>query len=372
MSIRKIVVATGIYPPDIGGPAVYAKMLEDGLRGSQIEAVVVSFSRFLHLPRGARHLRFMGKILACGREADMFLALDPVSVGLPTLLAARVSRRPFALRVGGDYAWEQAVERFGVEEDLDAFQTSTYGWRVELLRRLERAVARRAVRVIVPDRYLQGLLRGWGVPPERIAIVPNAVDAFGIPATRAEARRELGIDGRLVVSAGRLLRLKGFEALVDTIGGLRSEFPDLRLAVIGSGPRLARLEDQVRRSRLEGTVLLLGRLPQARTRVYLKAADVFVLNSAGEGQAHALLEAMTFGTPVIATRVGGTRDLIEHGRTGWLIPYRDPPALAEAIRRFLGDPELAGRLAESATQAVVGFDVSRTVRDTVTALQAAL
>ena len=369
MTTRRVLVATGIYPPDVGGPARTVRLLEDGLPRLGIEVVVVSFSRLLPLPWGLRHVRFFANLLASARHAQVLLALDPVSVGLPTFLAARLLRRPFVLRVGGDYAWEQAVERFGIEDDLDSFQDSNHGWRVEWLRRTERFVARRAARVIVPDRFLRDLLRRWGVAGDRITVVPNAVQQADLPPTRAEARAELRVEGRLIASAGRLLRLKGFEGLIAVVESLKGEFPDLRLAVIGSGPRHSSLADQIQRSRLEDTVMLLGALPHERTLLYLKAADLFVLNSAGEGQAHALLEAMALGTPVVATRAGGTRDVIDHGRTGLLVHPREPSDLREAIRGLLRDPERANLLARAAAHAAADFTVSRTVDETVAVLR---
>jgi glycosyltransferase involved in cell wall biosynthesis len=315
-----------------------------------------------------RHLTFLKHILARAGNADILMALDPVTVGLPALLACDLLRLPFVLRIGGDYAWEQGVQRFGVKEDLQEFLVSSYGWRVELLKRIEGWVARRAIKVIVPSHFMQTVIEQWGVRTDRIAVIGNAFDesdAAGLPASREEARARLHIEGRLVVSMGRLLRLKGFEKLIEAVSSLRPEFPDLRLAILGSGPQSAELRSRLRQARLEGIVQLVGALPHPNALLYLKAADLFVLNSATEGMAHAIVEAMALGTPVIATRAGGNPELVDHGRSGWLVTHDDGPALEEVIRELLRDPARAASLAEVASQSLGRFDIAPMVRQTV-------
>ena len=369
MKVRRVLVTAGIFPPDIGGPATYAQTLLASRPLEGIELTLLNFSSLLRIPRGLRHLWFLVQVLIHGRKADVFLALDPVSVGLPTLFAAWILGRPFVLRIGGDYAWEQSVERLGVEDDLNRFLDSRYGWRVELLKGIERMVARRAARVIVTDRYMQGVLEKWKVRPDKVVIITNAFDVSGIRVTRDEARRMLHLRGPLVVSMGRLLRWKGFAKLIDVVASLRSDFPDVSLAIVGSGPQAGDLANSVKEADLDQTVLLPGGLPHDRALLYLKAADVFVLNSAGEGMSHSILEAMALGTPVVATRAGGNPDLIEHGKSGWLVAPHDEADLRSAIRELLKDPERAALLASGASQSLGRFDKGRMVRETISVLR---
>jgi glycosyltransferase involved in cell wall biosynthesis len=371
MTAGKVVIATGIYPPEIGGPATCARMLVQDLPDHGLHPELATFRPFLGLPQGVRHLFYLRRLLVAARDADLLLALDPVSVGLPALLAARLLRRPLALRVGGDYAWEQGVQRFGVGEDLDAFLGKRYGWRIELLRGIERRVAHAAALVIVPSSYLAKVLRRWGVVGSRIRIIPNAAPAEAALVSRAEARQGLGIHGRWVVSAGRLLRLKGFDGLIDAASDLRPSFPDLRLAIVGSGPEGAALEARVLEAGLQDVVRLTGRLPHAETLQWIQAADVFVLNSAAEGLPHVVLEAMAAGTPVIATRVGGLPEIIEEGVTGSLVLPGDRLELRHAIRHALEHPEQLAAMAARARDVRHRFTRREMVRRTAEALRAA-
>jgi glycosyltransferase involved in cell wall biosynthesis len=371
MILRRVLIATGIYPPDIGGPATYAKALVEGLPHQGVEPSLLVFSPLLRYPRGLRHVLFLRQILTSGRGADVLMALDAVSVGLPALAAAWVLRKPLVLRLGGDFAWEQAVERFGVDQDLDGFLASRHGGRVRLLERAERFTARRAARVIVPDRTMRRVAEEWGVPGERIVEVGNVVDLPELPASREAARSALGVEGRLIVSMGRLLRLKGFDGLIEAVGALRPDFPDLRLAIVGSGPQHRWLAEQVREAGLGEAVMLLGSLPREKALSYVRAADLFALNSASEGESHSILEAMAVGTPVIATRAGGNVHLIEHGRNGWLVSPRDRAELVEAIGVLLRDPARASRLAQAARLPAERFDTSRMVRSTMAVLRSA-
>ena len=96
-----------------------------------------------------------------------------MSTGLPALAASRLLRKPFALKVAGDYAWEQAAGRFGAGELLDRFLEKRHGFTIEFLKRIERRVARSAKVVIVPSRYLKKIVMRWGVSEERIYTVYN-------------------------------------------------------------------------------------------------------------------------------------------------------------------------------------------------------
>ena len=102
MTPKKILIATGIYPPDMGGPATYSKLLADELPKRGIEVRVLTFGAVRHLPKVIRHLAYFFKTLSQGREVDIIYAQDPVSVGLPALWAARLLGKRFLLRLGGD------------------------------------------------------------------------------------------------------------------------------------------------------------------------------------------------------------------------------------------------------------------------------
>ena len=192
-----------------------------------------------------------------------------------------------------------------------------------------------------------------GVERGKISTIPNGVD---LDRFRASGPRP----GGPLVMVGRLSREKGVENLIAAFGIASREAPGLRLLVAGGGPRAAELQGLVARLGLAGSIRLLGEVRDVR-RV-LRRGSVFVLPSLTEGISLTLLEAMATGLPVVATRVGGTPEVVLDGVTGLLVPPGSPEALAAAIIRLHGDPELGGQMGLAGLERVRGdFDVTRMV-----------
>lgn len=371
MAKTVICVATPLYAPDIGGPATHVALLEYSLPRDQYELRIVKFSDVRYLPKIVRHIVYMARVIRAAKTARFVYALDPISVGFPALLAARALQKPFVLRVGGDYAWEQGVQRFGVNETLDEFVTHPQpSFPVRLLQRLQSYVARRAHTVVAPSEYLAGIITTWGVPVSRIKVIYSQPEFAGSMLSRSDARKKLNIreDEELVVSAGRLVPWKGFEGVVDAVSRIRADRP-VRLVIAGDGPARGELEAHVQFNRAEGFVTLLGQIPQQELTTWLAAADMTVLNTKYEGLSHLLLEAFVTRTPVITTPVGGNTELIEDEKTGLLVPYNDVDALAASITRLLLDRRFAAQLAEGAAASLERFSKDKALEQLDTLFQ---
>lgn len=319
----KLVVATPLYPPEIGGPATYAALLERELPARGIEVRLVMYREVRHLPRILRHVAYAWRVYRAQKSADAALALDPVSTGLPTLIATRLARKKFLLKVVGDYAWEQGRARYGVAEDLDTFITMRSApLPVRVLRWVERFVARRATRVIVPSEYLKTIVRAWGVPEKRIEVIYNAVSVETLGSVPAQV---IALPRPLYVTAGRLVPWKHVDGVIDAMASLG----DGSLVVVGDGPDRTTLEAHGV-AKLGTRVCFTGALAHEDLLAVIKNADAFVLNSSYEGLSHVLVEAVLLGTPVVATRAGGNAEVIVPG-TGVLVPVGDTAALAAAL-----------------------------------------
>lgn len=366
----RVLIATGLFPPDIGGPATYSAMLLEELPKRGISVTIAAFGRVRHLPKIIRHLVYFFHLLIAGRSADMIYAQDPVSVGLPALLASRILGKPLVLRVPGDYAWEQGMQRFGVSGTLDEFSKSgSKSWRVRILRKIESFVARHARKIIVPSEYLRGIVKEWGVQPAKIKVVYNAHAAPKSIEDKNVLRERLSLSGTILVSIGRLVPWKGFAALIELVPALERFYPDVHLLIIGEGPDRSLLDKKIRAAHLEGKVSLLGRLPQAVALNYVRAADLFVLNTSYEGFSHQLVEVMSMETPIVTTEVGGNPELITHRENGLLVPYDDRIALLEAIKEVLKDEKLAKRLSTHALDGLKAFNQDELVDKLVSELQ---
>jgi glycosyltransferase involved in cell wall biosynthesis len=151
-------------------------------------------------------------------------------------------------------------------------------------------------------------------------------------------------------TACRLVPLKGLSYLLLAVAELRPEFPNLRLEIAGRGPLQGELEREANRLGLTGHVGFLGW--QREIGPVLRSWDIFVMPSLDEGLPMAVLNAMAEGLPVVATSVGGLPELVEDGRTGYLVPPRDSLALARRLRRLLLEPERRSALGAAGRERV--------------------
>lgn len=353
----RLVIATPLYPPEIGGPATYAKLLKEGLPAKGIEVELVKFSDVRHLPKLIRHYAYYRRVLRAAQSADIVLALDPVSVGLPAMKAAQKLQKPFVVKIVGDYAWEQGQQRFGITATLDEFVvTKKAPFRVSVLRRIQARVARSATRVIVPSEYLKNIVTAWGVPREHVHVIYNAVpprDLGTVPEAVASLPRPL------VVSAGRLVPWKHVGGVIDAVAGIFGA----SLVVVGDGPERTALARHAG-EKLPGRAVLTGSLSHKDTLAVMKSADVFVLNSSYEGLSHLLIEALSLGVPTIATNVGGNPEVITDKEDGFLVSPEDPRVLANALARALGDEELRARLSARAQESAKRFSTEAMLAQT--------
>lgn len=362
----RLVLATPLYPPEPGGPATYAKLLGEKLpvRGTVVE--IVKFSDVSFYPKLVRHFAYFWRVFRAALGADAVYALDPVSTGLPACLAAMLARKPLYVRIAGDYAWEQGTQRFGVTDMLDEFVTKdSYGMAVKLLKNVQTYVARKAKRVVVPSDYLKRMVAAWGIPEENIVVVYNAAPKFG---EGAELPRPKDAPSSYIVTLCRLVPWKGVAALIRVLEELRAKGENVSLVVIGSGPEEQRLKRMAVHLKLKEYVVFTGALPSAAAHAYVKHADAFILNTRYEGFSHVLLEAFALGTSVITTNVGGNAELVEHEKTGLIVPFDDVTALTDAVTRVRSDAALRDRLTTNARVKVGEFSRDRVADETVAAL----
>ena len=334
----RLCIATPLYPPESGGPATYAKTLEDGLPGLGWEVSLVKFGEVRLLPKGIRHIAYFLRILKAGKGADAILALDPVSTGFPAALAAGVLGVPFFVKIVGDFAWEQGTQRAGITMPLDQFvRTGRVPVLVGFMRAVQEFVARRARMIIVPSAYLKGIVMAWGIDAGKVQVIYNALSL-------QEEIPEQDLPPHTIVSVGRLVPWKGMRGLIDAMEVVRKEVPDASLVIIGDGPERAALE-----AHASNTVRFTGAMPHAAALGYMKASAAFVLNSTYEGLSHVLIEALLLGKPIVATDAGGNPELITHEKNGLLVPVGDTEALARAIVRTLQDVSFAARFPDDAS-----------------------
>jgi glycosyltransferase involved in cell wall biosynthesis len=263
------------------------------------------------------------------------------------VLAGRIVRRPILLRVA-------------TENDVREFAEGRH-WKYRLFFWLLRG----ATVVIAPSAAIKKELLRAGFSDERIVCLANAVDVNRFrPATateKAEAKKALGLpeDAGVIGTVARLVQRKGIDVLLRALVRVRHHHR-VHLLVVGDGPLGEELQALAHELRVESFVSWLSF--QADPIKWLRAMDVFALPSRLEGSPNAILEAMAMGLPIVSTTIGGVIDLLEEGRTGFLIPPDDPDALAVALDRLLGNESLRADLGcRARSRAVELFSLSGSI-----------
>lgn len=221
--------------------------------------------------------------------------------------------------------------------------------------------------IVVVSEPLRRELRDLGVPSSRILVNPNGVDpeVFRPDVDAAALRASLGLAGRRVVGfIGTFGPWHGTELLVEAYARCRDRHPEwrdtTRLLLIGDGARRPATEALVDRLALRGECVFTGLVPQSEGPRYLACCDVLVAptlpNADGSeffGSPTKVFEYLAMGRPVVASRLGQIAEVIEHGRTGWLVAPGDAGALADGIERVAGSAALAAALGSEAREAVL-------------------
>jgi glycosyltransferase involved in cell wall biosynthesis len=354
----RVVVVSGIWPPDPGGPASHAPALSDFLaeRGHHVEVVTTADSEpaarsypvwWAERRSPFRHLRAAALVRGAARDSDVVYATSMIRRAAAGASAARTS---LVVKLVSDEAFERATRSGRYTGTLDEFQ-STGGLRTGLLRSTRTAALKRARHVFCPSAYLRDVALRWGLDPERVSVVPNPAPRPPSLPPRDELRRELELDGNVLVFAGRLGPQKSVGLLLTAL----AEADDVSLVVAGDGPQRGALERRVVELGLNGRVRFFGSVSRETVLRLFRAGDASVLPSAWENFPHTVVEALAVGCPVIATAVGGVPEVVRDGVNGLLVAPNDASALGEAMRRFFADPGLRERLSAAAPGSVVGY-----------------
>jgi sugar transferase (PEP-CTERM/EpsH1 system associated) len=299
-----------------------------------------------------RSRNFSGRIYVAGRSTGGFQFL------LPRLTAVMREFRPHIVhsRNWGAIEAAPAARLCCVPVTIH----SEHGYEVDMLqglptrRRLFRRLAYAAANVVftVSEELRAYHSKQAWLPSDRFRILPNGVDTLRFaarPAVGQETRRRLGLPtDRLVLgSVGRVTAIKDHAAMLKAAELLAERGLPIHVLLVGSGPELGKLKEYAADARLLAhRVTFAGECPDIPE--ILNAMDIFVLPSLREGLSNTLLEAMASGLPIVATRVGGNPELIEHERSGWLFEPRDVARLAQILEAAIRDENLRQQFGEAA------------------------
>lgn len=342
----KILITTGIYPPDIGGPARMIEQLAADLCRQEMEVSVLAFGRDIgqrtpfRVEKAISKLDFAIRLNRLAQNADLIYAFDLYTAGFLSWLIGKVLRRKkLIVRFAGDSAWESAVNGNKTADDIVTFQNRYYGVKIFLIKMARRLIMTGADKVVAVSNFMKDLAVKIGVPQDKITVIYNSVDFIDFKNFNLETkelRQKFGLsENKVIVTAGRLVPWKGIDGLIYAFPRLVKELPMVKLLVVGDGADKDRLKQIAREKNIEDGVVFAGQVSLDEIFAYYNLADVFVLNSQYEGLSHALLEVLRLGKPIVASNCGGNPEVIENEKNGLLVEYNNIEQISAAIKRML-------------------------------------
>jgi len=346
----KLLIASGIYPPDIGGPATYSQLIAREFTKREIDVSVICYSdkkhkdeekfkivRILRKNKLFRYLSYFWNLIKLARNCDVIYAQGPLSAGLPAMWASRILKKRFILKIVGDYAWEQGVNQFGIKDLIEEFQNKKYNSKIERIRRIQKRICKSADKIIVPSEFLKKIVIGWGVDENKIKVIYNAF--MGVENIKSEE-----LSGDIIISAGRPEPWKGYDVLNKIMPDLSRENSNFRLVVA-------------------------TKMPHSELMAHFKASKMFVLNSGYEGFSHIILEAMACGLPVITTNVCGNPEIIQDSYNGLLVEYNNKEQIKNAILKIWKDKDLREKLIQNGYKTLEKFTLDKMINKTLETLK---
>jgi glycosyltransferase involved in cell wall biosynthesis len=362
----RVAILSGIFPPDVGGPATSVPKLAASLLSSGLEVVVITLGNevgerpndpcpVVRIPRRLNPARRVAAVVRSVAHAHP----DVVLANGLHIESACIPRVPVVQKIVGDWAWERARNVQATSLGLEEFQAAHLQPRLRALRSFRSFVTRRSRLVIVPSRYLGSVVRSWGVPETSVRVIPNAAPPIEQPARN-------GSRGNRALFVGRLVAWKH----VDHVLRVLTRMPDLRLDIAGTGPEMESLQALTVALRLRERVVFLGALPRQEVLARMREAAFLVLPSSYEGMPHVVLEAFSQGLPVVASGAAGTPELVGDGVSGFLYPCGSIDGLAAAIQRA-ATPERAAMVIEGGRAVARRYSASVTAQATAEVLREA-
>ena len=321
---ESLLLVTGIFPPDSGGPAKFAMDFGSRLSQKNTSVTVLTYSDKMSPIESAGRIqvyrilrsrllpfRYSLMIRAIGRNVSAKTSVLAVGAFLETYLASKIYRFSYTVKVPGDIVWERARNNKITNLGIAEFQLQELNLKYKLFRRLYSDSLKSARKVIVPSRGLYNLCLQWGVPQDNLCLIYNSVAP---PETLGITSGEYEFD---LVTVCRLAPWKGVDELIQY-----SASRDLRLVVAGDGPDRRRLETLAKT--LGAKVTFLGEVSSQSVKELLSKSKIFVLNSYYEGLPHALVEARVAGLISVGRAGTGSEEVINDDIDGYLIRPNRP------------------------------------------------
>ena len=331
-----VLLITSIYPPQVGGPAIFTSRFANWLITNNFKVKVITYTTetanrdaetsYITLQKGrlAAFFKFIIEILKNSKKNTLILSNGAF---IETYIACLISRRKYVSKIPGDHVWELSRNRGWTNKNIEDFQYEKLNYLLRIFRTFSNLSLRKAKTVISPSNQLASFAERWGVKNEKIKIIYNCVNPVQFNSINTPNKH---YD---LITICRLVPWKGLEELVECAIKL-----NLKLLIVGNGPLLSKLE--LLSSKHPSNISLVGIIENNKLSEVLNNSKIFVLNSEFEATSYALIEAKMCGLPVIAKKTDGSLTLIQNGIDGFVYSSSDGINLEGAITALIGNNDL--------------------------------
>lgn len=347
----RVLVTVGIFPPDIGGPATFvpkiAKYFQDELN-YEIEILTLSDNKNSNinddfsvkridrnLPIIYRWLKTIFTIYKLGKNKDLIFVNG---LGTETTIANIFLKKKIIRKIVGDPVWERAYSKAKISESFDEFQVKNYGFSISLQKKVRSFSIKKSDIVVTPSQHLKNFILNLGFK-NKIEIINNGVF---IPEENTNIFTNDQINITIV---SRLVSHKNIEKIIKAISDLNS--PLINLNIIGDGPELNQLQKISLESNNKDNIIFHGKLNRDDINHIFLKSDIYIQASNYEGLPHSLLEAMSYGIPVLCTPVGECKEILGNEDRGYIL---DLPVsknnIKSKISQIIGEKDIANKKGE--------------------------
>ena len=347
----RVLVTVGIFPPDIGGPATFvpkiAKYFQDELN-YEIEILTLSDNKNLNinddfsvkridrnLPIIYRWLKTIFTIYKLGKNKDLIFVNG---LGTETTIANIFLKKKIIRKIVGDPVWERAYSKAKISESFDEFQVKNYGFSISLQKKVRSFSIKKSDIVVTPSKHLKNFILNLGFK-NKIEIINNGVF---IPEENTNIFTNDQINITIV---SRLVSHKNIKKIIRAISDLND--PLIYLNIIGDGPELNQLQKISLESNNKDNIIFHGKLNRDDINHIFLKSDIYIQASNYEGLPHSLLEAMSYGIPVLCTPVGECKEILGNEDRGYIL---DLPVSKNNIKskiiEIIGEKNIANKKGE--------------------------
>ena len=258
-----------------------------------------------------RWIKTVSQIIRQGYNADLFFVN-----GLPmeSYIANIFTRKKLIRKIVGDWAWERGMNKKIINESFDEFQNNKHNLHLEIAKFSRGWTATKADLIITPSNHLKNVVKGWGVKENRIKVIYNGTKLKNKPDPIDDQPN----DYFKFITVGRLAPWKNIDIIIEALSDYKKANQNFIFYIVGSGPEETKLKKLVNDLDIENFVTFTGQLQKDDLNYYLQKSDIYIQASSYEGLPHVILEAMSHNLSIISTPIGGTNEVIQDGKNGWV------------------------------------------------------